>query len=887
MSSPTSSFPHLQLVFQTTGRARLGGGGKKSPETEAAKANRQKHSTQLSTEASALSAHWKGRLATRASGNLPLLPAGVPVLLEIDPSLDIEELRHLFGFEIVAEHEDGFVIIAASDLDFRALLQKANDFTGEIRGSAGIAKIRRLLDAQNVDDRLDRIIPDPRLRNRWPLDGDKEYVVEVGIACGGLIEIPSRPNPPNRGKRESERVWAKREKAYAEKLSAWTTLRATAYEAWDNLRDERYDEFRSFVEAYSGEVLAMFESAIDDTIPGSFTVRIKSVGRAILDIALNYPYLFELVEPDEIETPQCVRDMISAERQLVDLLPPEQSDPSVCIIDSGIQEDHLWIESALDRSASRSFLPGEDDVSDHVRPGGHGTRVAGAVLYGDKIPRSGQHKHPCWIQNARVLDEHCSFPTRLFPPNVLQGIVQHFHTNTGERRRTRIFNHSISGSHPCRLIHMSSWAAEIDLLTHNHDILFIQCCGNIYCESTEQTQPGVREHLLAGRDFPEYLCENSSRVANPAQSLNALTVGSVAHTVLSEPDWNSVSTTDSPSAFSRSGFGIWQTIKPEVVEFGGDYIKNGSGQITVGTPSAGEACYPELLRSTLIEPGPAYARDEVGTSYSTPKVARIAALLERELPRASCLLYKALIVQSARWPQWAVSSPPEIQSNVIRWMGYGLPNAERAVANTPYRTTLILPTDRHIGAGECHVFQVPIPSALRRPGDDIDILLEVTLTYSAPVRRTRRNLRRYLSTWVDWKVSKAGEPIDAFCRRVLKDTDDEPAGESEGTLFRWAITSKADRGTVRGVKRNAGTTQKDWAIVSSNSLPERFCVAVMGHEGWSQDPDAKAKYSLVVSIEVLSKEIEIYEPLRAAVEELEAQLHAGTELEVDVQIPDE
>ena len=44
-------------------------------------------------------------------------------------------------------------------------------------------------------------------------------------------------------------------------------------------------------------------------------------------------------------------------------------------------------------------------------------------------------------------------------------------------------------------------------------------------------------------------------------------------------------------------------------------------------------------------------RDEIGTSFAAPKVAHIASRLQRVLPDESCLLYRVLIVQSARWPE--------------------------------------------------------------------------------------------------------------------------------------------------------------------------------------------------------------------------------------------
>ena len=65
------------------------------------------------------------------------------------------------------------------------------------------------------------------------------------------------------------------------------------------------------------------------------------------------------------------------------------------------------------------------------------------------------------------------------------------------------------------------------------------------------------------------------------------------------------------------------------------------------------------------------------------------------------------------------------------------------------------------------------PAQLRGQADEFDIRIEVTLSYVAQPRRTRRNLRRYLSTWVDWKSSKLGEGINDFRVRALKDEEND------------------------------------------------------------------------------------------------------------------
>ncbi len=93
---------------------------------------------------------------------------------------------------------------------------------------------------------------------------------------------------------------------------------------------------------------------------------------------------------------------------------------------------------------------------------------------------------------------------------------------------------------------------------------------------------------------------------------------------------------------------------------------------------------------------------------------------------------------------------------------------------------------------------------------------------------------------------------------------------------------QADHGLVPDVRRNAGTVQKDWATVKSSDLPENFCVAVLGHPGWSKDPDSEARYALAVSFEIVGREIPIYNDLRVAVEELQAELNTEVQAEIEV-----
>lgn len=863
-------FEHLPLVLRDRGPTRVPPAPvPQDPTTSLNQTNRVTHSGGLKTRSSSVSTTWKAKQEARIQVGLPATKAGIPLLLKIDTSLDLDLLRRQFEFELVSEQDDGYVIVVSEDLDLTAFQERVTGFATSAWGSGAVAQIHDLKEDLSQEERLARILS-PILLAEWPTMQDAQiYVCDVSVACVGTWEVPPKPNRNPRWKAET---WARKE-------NEWSNKRLDAYDKWDALKDERLDVIRNIIGHYQAAILKNVDNGDADaiTLPDSFTLRIRISVKGLKDLILNYPYIFEVAEPDDIETPQQIARQLKTLQAEIQLQPPVAGAPVVCVIDSGIQEEHLLLEPAIDKPTSYCFLPGTPatDVADYVYGGGHGTRVAGAVIHGEEVLKAGALQCDAWVQNARVLNDQNAMPIEMMASAVIRQVVKHFHEGV---RKTRIFNHSINSRVASRTQHMSAWAAEIDLLSNDYDVLVIQSAGNIsFSELPPKT--GVKEHLAAGRTYPAYLNEASCRVANPAQSLQALTVGSVAYGALESSGWRTLAFQDGePSGFSRSGLGIWDSIKPEVVEYGGDCLITQATPPDVSTPDCGEQAYPELVRSTM-NGGSAFDRDTVGTSFATPKVAKIAARLQAVLPDESCLLYRALIVQSARWPGWAEPLDKPQRSELLRRIGYGIPDIERATTNTDHRATFIAHRDRTIGPGDCHIYQVPIPPQMRGPADEYDIRVDVTLSYAAPPRRTRRSPKGYLATWLDWTNNRRGESLEAFLTRALK-RDEAVTQQGEGQLG-WVIHERSIWG-LPGVKRSVGTVQKDWAIIKSNALPEDLCIAVRGHQGWSQDPDSVATYTLAVTFEIVGQEIPIYEPLRTAVLELQSEVEAEMEAEQDV-----
>ena len=809
------TFPHLQFVQKVIGPPRFHGGGSDNPKSLENKRNRTGHSSSLQRWTAHTRAHWNSILADRQTNKLaPLNDQIVPVFLQINPDLinaefDLESL----GIEIISQEEDGYIVGASLD-NFRTLEEKISAFMESKHGSGIIADLWKIYEGNSENWRPEHILTEDLYKKWNEINDDETYRLEVSIAFDKPIGKEPDPNKQGGQKRLEE---------FRKKL-----------EERDDLLMERETHFQEFISHY-GTVTSTLVHLND-----SFGCEVEISGKGLKDLVVNYQFVFEVAEIEDIAG----IDGIEGTFPEIDFetLPPDEDSIEVGVIDSGIMEGHKYLSNAIKPHLSRSYLNGDTSTADHVGNGGHGTKVAGAILYpnglqGVTVP----YKLPCFIRNLRVLNNRNKL-THRYPADLMSKIVT-------DNPDCKIFNLSISSHSPYRDKHMSTWATMIDQLSFDHDILFLIAVGNIRCSEIN--------YYLSNSSYPDYLHEPYCRLANPAQSSFSIAVGSINHVDFEDNDWKSLGNMHEVSAYSRIGTGIWGHIKPDVVEYGGGIVvsKNGLNQVKEHSETA-----VELLRSTL-NGGNAVGRDVAGTSFSTPKVAHIAAVLKKLYPNENVNLMRALIVQGARLPNKYFITPT---TRSIQHFGYGLPSLDRVTRNTDYRVTFY--STGEIKAEEAHLYSVRIPEALRGQGDEFDILIEVTLGYSASVRRTRQKTRSYLSTWLDWTTSKMEESFEEFQTYVLKEIGGnrtEYDAKERGLLgsFPWKLRERSDYGEVADISRNNGTLQKDWAIIKSYDLPDELGIAVRGHRGWDKNK-SEVPYAISVSIEILGADVPIYESIR-------------------------
>lgn len=809
-------FPHLKFVQKITGKPRLFGGGAANDRTEYNKTNRQNHSNYLSQKTSNIKDDWADLISKREVDGLAPLEANViPIFLQINPDLINSEFDlQSSGIEIISEEDDGFIIGASLD-NLQSLEEKINGFVSEKYGTGGVADLWEIIDG-NREEWKPRLILSEELFKKWNAIQDAEnYQIEVGIAFDK--PMGKEPDPNKQG-------GARRLEKYRNSL----------IERDDRLRT-REEHFEEFISKY-GQISSSLVYLED-----SFGCLVDINGKGLKDLVFNYPFVFEVAEAEEVEA------ISGTEENGVDsefeILPPDIESPEIGVIDSGIMENHKYIAAAVKSANSKSYIPGDNSTADNVAGGGHGTKVAGAILFPTGISNiPTPYQLPCYIRNLRVLDGQ-NYLVAKYPAALMKIIAD-------DNADCSIYNLSINSKSAFRTKHMSTWAATIDSIIHEKNILFIISAGNVLKDA-------IQYYIRNGENYPSYLMNPYSRLANPGQSSFALTVGSINHAEFEDANWKSLGNNGDISAYSRVGTGIWGKIKPDVVEFGGGLIvsKNGNPLIRENEYTAAE-----LIRSTL-HGGGAYSKDSTGTSFATPKVTHIVAQLKKLYPNENINLLRALVIQGARLPHQHFQNPT---TQSIKQFGYGLPSLERVTKNSERRISFY--NTGSIKAEEGHIYLLKLPEKLFNQGDEYDILIEVTLAYTAKVRRTRQKTKSYLSTWLDWATSKIDEPFNDFKEYVLKEIENTATVYDEDARklyedYPWKIRERNNWGTVEEINRNNSTAQKDWAIIKSYQLPNELSFAVRAHKGWDRNMD-EIPYALTVSIEVLNVNVPIYEAIR-------------------------
>jgi hypothetical protein len=583
--------------------------------------------------------------------------------------------------------------------------------------------------------------------------------------------------------------------------------------------DERRRRFRllaqNAVQQLGGKVLDKDETR--------FLARLELRGRSLKDLVESW----DDIEVDGVPVLKTSIDEVRgfAAEDVEDLSGPPEDATGICIIDSGVDDKHVYL--TLAHRGSRLFFSDLGHLDDTK---GHGTKVAGIAVYGDIRDCLGKRsfRPEVWFCSAKIIEPDKQGNDEMdneLLENKLRRIVEHFKADC------RVFNLSAAFAAAFDGSAIQDWTAEIDRLSREYDVLFVTCTGNV---STED----IESFLAAGLDYPKYLSQPEARLYPPGNAVNAICVGSIAHTTTLQKKRKgrrAIASVMEPSPFSRTGLGIEDAIKPDVCEYGGNYFVDPDGTVSGDDPLMG---IPTTARGNQFTTA-------VGTSFAVPKISHLAAKLFNRFGGRSSNLIRAFIVNSTLLPLAGESKGAELAKHY----GYGLPKADRAMFSTSQRVTLF--HEGEIMPDTCEVFAVPVtPDLFKGRGKK---RISVTLAYDPEVNPL--NSVQYCGIELEWKLAKKSSTLEDVVQEL--DAELENPDEQAGRGHIWWTN-----GALFGSRvRSRGTVQKDVFSWIRGTASSELYIAVIARRKWSSE-DTSQRFALVVTLESAEDQADVYTQVR-------------------------
>ncbi len=460
----------------------------------------------------------------------------------------------------------------------------------------------------------------------------------------------------------------------------------------------------------------------------------------------------------------------------------DKDSPLATVMDSGVFSGNPLLSNCI--LGEEEFDTSENTTSDI---NGHGTAVAGIVAYGDfdKVIKENKCKPTVRICNAKVMHNDSSnnpvFPENERPEIIVKKAVEFFYKNYG----CRIFN--LSAGIQDNIYNggrQFAWAGLLDDLSRKLDVLIIISAGNVSNPYIDKFKS--RQELMS--NVRDQLFSEEHRLIDPATSALNITVGSITRydetTMPRDFSSNTISIgkRNYPSAFTRIGKGINKSIKPEFMDYGGNYaLKQAPRGI-----NRWDRNNINLLEPTLNNSNDKIFKGYCGTSFSAPHVTNIAARIENCLEkqlgeRPSVNLIKAMLGNSAEisndMKEW-VEQSRDInytgtvnmkQDRCLRLLGYGK-LTENLMHSTEKNVTLF--AEDALDLRSFHLYKIPVPKEFLTIRSNKSI--KISLAYNPMTKLSRKD---YLANNLWFEVFRKIDEATLIKYRTKKqlgeDTEDD------------------------------------------------------------------------------------------------------------------
>lgn len=565
---------------------------------------------------------------------------------------------------------------------------------------------------------------------------------------------------------------------------------------------------------------------------------------------------------------------------------PEESAPSVCLIDSGVNRAHPLIEPLL-ASEHMETVFGDGDKSDDLK---HGTPMAGLAAFGDLrnlMLSTGMWEQLHRLESVKLIRGSSNHDPENYGALTMQAIAL---PDVESPDRSRVFCMALTASGPNTEGNPTSWSSAVDMAAAGTD---------------GEDQPSRVIILSAGnfREFTnayEYPEDNyDAAIEDPAQAWNAVTVGAVTTRINIEEDspeaqaCTAIAPEHGLSPFSRTSR-EWRTdwpVGPDVVVEGGNLSRAQDGSLPL---------YDSLqLLSTATNFTPRPLAPFNATSAAAAQVARVGARIRAAYPGFRAETVRGLIVHSARWPQvlldreridpHAAGRTQDVE-RLMRSYGYGVVSESRAIASLQNKATVVFENQiqpyrgewNDVKLNECHLVALPWPKDLLLGHPNQSATLRVTLSYFIepnPGSRTWEKSQKYhyASSLLRFRPKHSG----------ISDAQFQASLDAEAT-GRVAASTTDPGWAVGGTRRGkSGSLVQDVWKGTTDQLATMGHIGIYPAKGWWAYRRFKfghelhgchlkpVNYSLIISLET-ETDLPIYNEIETAIQTIEAGIDLMT-----------